>query len=157
MNAFFARPATAFAAMVAFSATVWGLAAMWGSSASAQSPPACDAASLGTTACLASKMCACTYERGGLATGVPAGYRWDCGILRPGCSSSFTQPATLNPYVGPYPTAVGIDRSHRNITIEQRNTGTKANTKGNSKGVFRPRTPAQPAWTGDPLPLLPPD
>lgn len=149
MNAFPAHPAAAFAAALVFSSLISA------SPAGAQPPLACDAATLGATACLASKLCACTYERGGVATGVPAGYRWDCGILRPGCGSSFEQPATLNPYTGPYPTALGIDRSHRAITVQQRNTST--NTNINSNAAIQPRTPAEPAWIGDPLPLLPPE
>ena len=149
MNAFPTHPAAAFAAVLVFSSLISA------SPAGAQPPLACDAATLGATACLASKLCACTYERGGVATGVPAGYRWDCGILRPGCGSSFEQPATLNPYTGPYPTALGIDRSHRAITVQQRNTST--NTNIDSSATIQPRKPAEPAWIGDPLPLLPPE
>jgi hypothetical protein len=149
MNAFLAHPAAAFAAVVVFSGFISA------SPAGAQPPPACDAATLGTTACLASKMCACSYDRGGVATGVPAGYRWDCGILRPGCGSSFAQPATLNPYTGPYPHAVGIDRSHGAVTVEQTNTST--NTNVNRNATIERRTPAGPVRIGDPLPLLPPE
>jgi hypothetical protein len=153
VTAFLVRPVAAFAAVVVFS----GLMAL--GPAGAQSPPGCDAATLGTTACLAGKMCACAYERGGIATGVPAGYRWDCGILRPGCGNSFGQPATLDPYTGPYPTAVGIDRSSRAITVEQAttSTNTSVNSNVNSNTAIQHQMPAAPAWIGDPLPLLPPE
>lgn len=107
------------------------------------------------TACLAGKMCACNYDRGGIATGIPAGYRWDCGILRPGCGNPLDVPATLNPYPGPYPSAVSIDRSHHNFAVEQTTTSTNTNLNANTR--LPPRKPARPPWTGDPLPLLPPD
>lgn len=152
MNVLPAHSAAAFAA--AFAAVVAVSGIVGASPAEAQAPPACNATTLGTTACLASTMCACTYQRGGVATGAPAGYRWDCGILRPGCGSSFGQPATLNPYPGPYPHTVGIDRSHRAVTVEQTNSST--NTNLNTDTASPGRTPAEPAWTGDPLPLLPP-
>lgn len=112
-------------------------------------PLACQATTLGTTACLGSKLCACIYDRGGVATGIPAGYRWDCGILRPGCGSAGDWPATLNPYTGPYPTAVGIDRSHHNTIVKQTNTNTNAE--------IHPKTPAAPPPLGRPLRLLPPE
>ena len=146
MNAFLPHPTAVFTAVAVFS----GMMSV--SMADAQ-PPLCNTATLGTTACLASKMCVCTYERGGVATGVPAGYRWDCGILRPGCGSFLDLPATLNPYPGPYPTAVEIDRSHRALTVEQRNTS--RNVTINSNTPSQRRHPAQPARIGDPLPLLP--
>jgi hypothetical protein len=153
VNAFSAHPAAAVAAVVLVSGVLFsGFIPV--SRAGAQPPPACDAASLGMATCLAGKMCACTYERGGVATGVPAGYRWDCGILRPGCGSSFEQPATLNPFTGPYPTAVGIDRSQHGITVEQTNTSINSNVI--NERAIRRGAPAKPAWTGDPLPLLPP-
>jgi hypothetical protein len=52
---------------------------------SGQAPPTCNARSLGQTACLGPRLCACRLEAGGSLTGVPQGYRWDCGILRPEC------------------------------------------------------------------------
>jgi hypothetical protein len=41
--------------------------------------------------------------------GTPAGYRWDCGILRP--TMNLRVPATLNPFLGPVPAAVSLDRT----------------------------------------------
>ena len=146
MNPFSVHPAAVVTAVAVFSGLILT------NVADAQTPPACGAASLGMTACLASKMCACIYDRGGVATGIPAGYRWDCGILRPGCGNPLEVPATLNPYPGPYPSAVSIDRSHQNLTVEQT---TRTNTNVNAR-VPR-RVPERPPWTGGPLPLLPPE
>jgi hypothetical protein len=161
MIAFFAHAAAAFAAAFVFSA----LASV--NPAAAQPPPTCAAGTLGATACLGSKLCACTYDRGGIASGVPAGYRWDCGILRPGCGTPVHPPATLNPYEGPYPEALDIDRSHRSVTIQQTNTGPKAGGKIDMKSgtktdirtnrLRKDQAPDAPAWSGMPLPLLPPD
>ncbi len=54
--------------------------------------PACDAARLGTVSCQAGRMCECRFERGGSLTGLPDGYRWDCGALRPSCPSQELRP-----------------------------------------------------------------
>lgn len=51
----------------------------------AAAQPVCDAARLGTLSCQAGRVCECRFERGGSLTGLPDGYRWDCGILRPPC------------------------------------------------------------------------
>ena len=155
MIAFFTYGTAAFAAALVFSALVSGNPAV------AQPPLACVVGTLGTTACLGSKLCACIYDRGGIASGTPAGYRWDCGILRPGCGSSVHPPVTLNPYEGPYPEALDIDRSHRSLTVQQTNrgpkahweTGAKTNIRSNRRGDDR--TPD--TWLGAPLPLLPPE
>ncbi|MGF1641302.1 MAG: hypothetical protein ACFCUO_10175 [Rhodospirillales bacterium] len=73
----------------------------------------CRAEVLGAAACLSGRLCECVYDRGGTVTGTPAGFRWDCGVLRPGCGDAATVPATENPFQGPYPLAVGIDRPAR--------------------------------------------
>mgnify|MGYP005843690749 CR=1 FL=1 len=83
--------------------------------AGAQAPP-CEATSVGQVACLASKLCACIFERGGTMTGRARGYRWDCGILRPGCGGDATTPATTGGYAGDLPAAVDLDRSQTIIT-----------------------------------------
>jgi hypothetical protein len=51
----------------------------------------------GIVVCIAGKLCSCSYDRGGTVTGMPAGYRWDCGIKRPSCGGA-EAPATLNEY-----------------------------------------------------------
>jgi hypothetical protein len=48
--------------------------------------PACDQDHAGAVACLAGRLCACGYQRGGVMSGRPEGYRWDCGVLRPACA-----------------------------------------------------------------------
>ena len=55
----------------------------------------------GTVACIAGRLCACGFSRGSPATGLPDGFRWDCGILRPSCGAP--APATLDPWQGPLP------------------------------------------------------
>lgn len=147
--AFSAHTAAAFAAALVFSSPISG------NPAAAQ--PACAAETLGVTACLGSKLCACTYDRGGIASGIPAGYRWDCGILRPGCGGSVPPPATLNPYEGPYPHALGIDRSRRSPTVRRTEDETKARPETTIRSNRRGDRRTPDAWLGAPLPLLPPD
>jgi len=57
-----------------------------------QAQPACDQDRAGAVACLGGRQCACGYQRGGVVSGRPEGYRWDCGVLRPACAEV---PATL--------------------------------------------------------------
>lgn len=86
--------------------------------ARADDPPSCTRDSLGQAACFSPKLCECIYDRGGAITGTPAGYRWDCGTLRPNCGEAANRPATINEYTGPYPLAIGIDRSNQSIKIK---------------------------------------
>jgi hypothetical protein len=58
----------------------------------AQAQPVCDQDRVGAVACMAGRLCACGYQRGGVVSGRPEGYRWDCGVLRPACAEP---PATL--------------------------------------------------------------
>ncbi len=76
----------------------------------AEAPPACAEASAGLVACVAGKLCACRFDRGGAASGLPAG---DCGVLRPACGDAADPPATLDRYPYPLPPALGIDRPRR--------------------------------------------
>ena len=73
----------------------------------AQEAP-CGPERAGLVACVAGKLCACRLERGSAATGLPDGYRWDCGALRPSCGEGLP-PATLDPYPYPLPPALGLD------------------------------------------------
>jgi len=57
-----------------------------------QAQPVCDQDRAGAVACMAGRLCACGYQRGGVVSGRPEGYRWDCGVLRPACAEA---PATL--------------------------------------------------------------
>lgn len=56
--------------------------------------PVCNAPREGVAACLGGVSCLCRFERGGLLTGRPDGFRWDCGALRPRCGVA---PAELPP------------------------------------------------------------
>lgn len=57
-------------------------------------------------------------------TGVPDAYKWDCGINRPSCGLGADTPADLDAYIGPYPSAVGIDRSSDTTVINNENSAT---------------------------------
>ncbi|MDO9502734.1 hypothetical protein [Falsiroseomonas sp.] len=59
----------------------------------AEDPPACTAAREGAVACLAGRLCACRFTRGGTMTGRPDRHAWDCGILRPACGAGLVPPA----------------------------------------------------------------
>lgn len=61
--------------------------------AAAQTPPFCTPQRAGQVACVENRMCECRHDPGGTMVGRPAGWRWDCGILRPQCRS---EPATLD-------------------------------------------------------------
>jgi hypothetical protein len=95
--------------------------------------PVCDARSAGTVACLASKLCACGFERGGSMTGRPAGYRWDCGVLRPGCGGDATTPATTGGYQGALPEALSLDGS-RTVITNQVGKGNTSAVGGSGRG-----------------------
>lgn len=79
-------------------------------SARADDMPVCTGQSLGAASCFSGKLCECIHDPGGSVTGIPAGFRWDCGILRPKCGEAADAPANPNEFNGPYPLAVGIDR-----------------------------------------------
>ena len=87
-------------------AAVLGLLA--GSTVSAEEPRCTDEAA-GLVACIAGRLCTCGFARGSPATGLPDGFRWDCGILRPSCGPPV--PATLDPWQGELPDSLEIDRS----------------------------------------------
>ena len=71
--------------------------------------PVCAAASAGGAACIAGRLCSCGFARASQATGLPDGFRWDCGILRPACGQP--TPATVDPWQGTLPDALAVDRS----------------------------------------------
>jgi len=85
--------------------------------ARAEDAASCHRETLGQTSCFSPTLCTCIYDRGGSITGTPPGYRWDCGNLRPSCGEAVNTPATMNEYKGPYPLAIGIDRSNQNVEI----------------------------------------
>ncbi len=104
----------ALAALVCFNVALLG-----GTPARAGDAPACNRESLGQASCFSPTLCECIYDRGGSITGTPAGYRWDCGNLRPRCGETANAPATMNEFKGPYPLAIGIDRSNRNVDMRE--------------------------------------
>jgi hypothetical protein len=65
--------------------------------AAAQEIPACNQDRVGAVACMSGKLCACGYQRGGIVSGRPDGYRWDCGVLRPACGEALAPPAQGQP------------------------------------------------------------
>lgn len=72
--------------------------------------PSCTADGAGLVVCIAGRLCSCGFARGSPATGLPDGFRWDCGILRPSCGPPV--PATLDPWQGALPNSLEIDRSN---------------------------------------------
>jgi hypothetical protein len=48
-------------------------------------PARCGPAREGQVACMAGRLCACRFERGGQLTGRGEHFAWDCGTLRPAC------------------------------------------------------------------------
>ena len=88
-------------------AAVLGLLAF--STVSAEEPRCTDHAA-GLVACIAGRLCTCGFAAGSPATGLPDGFRWDCGILRPSCGPPV--PATLDPWQGELPDSLEINRSN---------------------------------------------
>lgn len=76
--------------------------------------PLCAVETVGQVACIAGRLCDCRLGRGSPATGLPDGFRWDCGILRPPCGDP--RPATIDPYPGLLPDALSIERNTNTIT-----------------------------------------
>jgi hypothetical protein len=104
------QPLTRLLASLAVAAT---LALPFATPAGAQAP-ACDAPAVETVACIAGRLCRCRFAASSAMTGLPEGFRWDCGILRPACGDP--PPATLDGYAGPLPEALSIDRSSTTVT-----------------------------------------
>lgn len=94
---------------------VLGLAlACWGAAPLAAQPAPCTDAGVGLVACVEGRLCACRFERGSPATGLPDGFRWDCGILRPPCGEPL--PATIAPYPGLLPDSLSIEQNTNTVT-----------------------------------------
>jgi hypothetical protein len=66
-------------------------------------PPGCVAEREGMTACFGEKLCLCHFTPSGQLTARPAGHRWDCGALRPGCGVTPAGPPPVMPDYLPYP------------------------------------------------------
>lgn len=108
--------------------------------APAQAPaaPACSADLAGVQACIAGTLCDCRYDRGGRLSGQPAGWAWDCGVLRPRCGPTGAGvPATINPYAGPWPNSVVIDRSSESTVITNDATAVQSNQQQSGDGTIQ--------------------
>lgn len=106
------------------------LAALSGGAGSGRAQaPVCDAVLAETVACFAGRLCTCRFGRGSAATGLADSFRWDCGILRPSCGGPV--PATIDPYLGPLPQALAIERETTNITTV---TGNRNRTRVDGDG-----------------------
>jgi hypothetical protein len=93
--------------------TVVIVAALLGAGAIVPSPArsqafACTATSAGQLSVQANVQCACRSFAASALQGTPAGYRWDCGILR--ARNNHEVPATASPYPFPLPAALSLER-----------------------------------------------
>ena len=95
----------------------------------AQDGPMCNQQAMGQVSCMANRMCECIYDRGGSVTGVPEGFRWNCGINRGRCE---VEPGTIIEYRGntpQVPYSVSIERSD---SVNNTNSNTNNNTNTNN-------------------------
>ena len=70
---------------------------------------ACATNTAGQLSLQANVQCACRWFAASALHGAPAGYRWDCGILR--ARTNHEVPATANPYPYRLPAALSLDRA----------------------------------------------
>jgi hypothetical protein len=94
------------------------LAAFAASPLNAQEATKCNKQTFGQVECFATKLCECIYDRGGTITGTPAGFRWNCGILRPPC---FYTATSIQEYYGtppfyPYVTGIEVHTPRRRVS-----------------------------------------
>jgi hypothetical protein len=71
--------------------------------------PACQAATAGQLSSQAGVRCACRSFPASALAATPAGYRWDCDILRARLDHDLL--VDLNPYPYPLPDALSIERA----------------------------------------------
>ena len=86
--------------------------------------PQCDMQNRGIVHCFADRLCVCDYQRSGIMTNDPGGYRWDCSINRPPCIDP-NKIEESKPYEGPE--AVSIDESDNSVVIENAPANTNTN------------------------------
>ena len=113
----------------------------------AQDLPRCVPEIAGAVTCMAGRSCECAFRRGGLMTGEPDGWRWDCGILRGNCGDPHGQWA---PDYGGLPPGFSYDNSDNSIHLDQ-TTGINGSGRQN---IQRPR--ARPDQQGRDQPAGPP-
>jgi len=90
----------------------------------------CNQQAMGQVSCMANRMCECIYDSGGSVTGIPEGFRWNCGINRGRCE---VEPGTIIEYRGNTPSipySVSIERSD---SVTNSNTSTQSNTNTNTQ------------------------
>ena len=92
---------------IVFAAALLGVGAFVASPARSQSF-ACTESALGQLSVQGTVQCECRLFPASELHFLPAGYRWDCGILR--ARSNHEVPATANPYPYPLPAALSLDR-----------------------------------------------
>lgn len=95
-------------------ALLLGAALLLPAGAGAQAPPACAPASEGALACLAGRQCVCRFEPARRSVGRPAGFRWDCGIVRPRCPTP-ERPAPM--WDGSLPSSIDLSTSRQEIIV----------------------------------------
>lgn len=88
-------------------ATLLAVAALFASPGRAQTF-VCLAETAGQLSVQGNVQCECRGFTASRLRGTPAGYRWDCGILR--ARTNDEVPATSNPYPYPLPEALSIER-----------------------------------------------
>ncbi len=119
------------------------LAAAAATAARAREPLACNGGTAGLVACVAGRLCACGFARGGTMTGLRDGYLWDCGINRPPCPDDVV-PATIDSYQGPLPESVDLSRSATVIQQQQRNATRQRTTTSIEAPPSKPPMPGGP-------------
>lgn len=121
--------------------------------ARAEEIPRCTAEVGGAAACMAGRACECIFRRGGLMTGEPDGWRWDCGILRPSCGPRFdAAPAGAVAL----PPGLSLYRSDNSVRVNQGNQNSADVTTRPDQGtgvLDLTRPPDQ--RPGSPKPLFP--
>jgi hypothetical protein len=115
--------------------------------ARAQDIPRCTPEITGALACMAGRSCECGFRRGGLVSGEPDGWRWDCGVLRGGCDRPGSQvPADWYEL----PPGLTLDNSDNSIRLDQ-TTGVNTN-QGGQQNIG---PPDRPPSDGRPRDLFP--
>lgn len=80
---------------------------------------ACTQATAGQLSCQAGIACACSFFQASAMEGTPAGWRWDCGVLRPRCAEN--RPATIGNYGYAIPDSLSITEQSVGVNVNQSN------------------------------------
>jgi|SRR5690606_20052413 hypothetical protein len=79
---------------------------------------ACGESTAGQLSCQAGVACECRWFPASAMEGTPAGWRWDCGILRPRCADN--RPASVEDWRDAVPDSLSI--TDQSVTVGQDNT-----------------------------------